>query len=173
MVEMNGESDVPSATVWLRLTPLGIWCANVLLRMAGAITPVIGELAQADVATLIEGLSGYGESAYRAELRAWCREHGPAAARELAGYARAAPGFDQRLFAFIGLREAGPTAEAEVRSMLADSELRPFAQLWLTGQRLEDPSFSTPPRPGCCWPRSWLQSSRRPVPTRWLSCWSR
>jgi hypothetical protein len=121
---MNGESDVPSATVWLRLTPLGIWCANVLLRMAGAITPVIGELAQADVATLIEGLSGYGESAYRAELRAWCREHGPAAARELAGYARAAPGFDQRLFAFIGLREAGPTAEAEVRSMLADSELR-------------------------------------------------
>ena len=156
MVEVSDESGAqvtevylsPLAEVWLRLTPLGSWCANVLLRTAGAVAPVIGELAEADVATLIEGLSGYGERAYRAELRAWCLEHGPGAVRELAGYARAAPGFHQRLRAFAGLREAGPAAEAEVRSMLADSELRPYAQLWLTGQGLEGPSFLDPDSAG-------------------------
>jgi hypothetical protein len=131
-----------------RLTPLGRSWANVLLRESGAVAPVIGELAEADAATLIEGLSGYGEWAYQAELRTWCREHGPEAAQELADYARAAPGFEQRLRAFIGLREAGPAAEAEVRSMLADSDLRPYAQLWLTGQGLEDPSFLEPASAG-------------------------
>jgi hypothetical protein len=86
----------------LRLTPLGTWRANLLLRAAGAVAPVIGELAGADAATLIEEMSGYDEWAYRAELRAWCRERGPGATRELAGYVRAAPGFEQRLLAFAG-----------------------------------------------------------------------
>jgi hypothetical protein len=121
-----------------RLTPLGTWWANVLLRASGAVAPVIGEFAGTDAPVLIEGISGYDEWAYRAELRAWCRERGPGAARELAGYVRAAPGFEQRLLAFAGLREAGPAAEEEVRAMLADPELRPYARLWLVEQGLED-----------------------------------
>ena len=129
-----------------RLTPLGTWWTNVVLRAAGAVAPVIGELADADAdaATLIEGMSGYDQWAYRAELRAWCRERGPGAAQELAGYVRAAPGFEQRLLAFAGLREAGPAAEEEVRAMVADPALRPYAQLWLVERGLEDAASLEP-----------------------------
>lgn len=66
------------------------------------------------------------------ELRAWCRKHGAGAARELASYARGACEADRRLLAILGLREAGPAGEAEVRSMLTDPELQPYARLWLT-----------------------------------------
>jgi hypothetical protein len=164
MVELGGGSDVGPAVVAVdpelegsadtylsslaevpsRLTPLGTWWTNVVLRAAGATAPVIGELAGADTATLIEGVSGYDEWAYRAELRAWCHEHGAGAARELAGAVRAAPGFEQRLLAFAGLREAGPAAEEEVRAMLADPALRPHAQLWLVEQGLEDAASLEP-----------------------------
>jgi hypothetical protein len=55
-----------------------------------------------------------------------------------ADYLRTAPDIEQRLLAFVGLSEAGPAAETEVRSMLADPELRPYARLWLVGRGLED-----------------------------------
>jgi hypothetical protein len=45
----------------VRLTPLGTWWTNVRLRAAGAVAPVIGELAGADAATLIERVSGYDQ----------------------------------------------------------------------------------------------------------------
>jgi hypothetical protein len=122
----------------LRLTSLGTWQANVLLRAAGAVAPVIGELAGADAAALIEGVAGYDEDACRAELRAWCRERGDAASRELAAYVRAASGFEQRMLAFAALSEAGPAAEVEVRPMLADPSLRPHAQHWLVDNGFED-----------------------------------
>jgi len=122
----------------LRLTPLGTWRANVLLRALGAVVPVVGELAGEDAAALITGVAGYDERAYRAELRAWCAERGDAAARELAGYIRAASGFEQRMLAFAGLQEAGPAAEAEARAMLPDAALRPHAQLWLVENGFED-----------------------------------
>jgi hypothetical protein len=71
MVELGGGSDAELAGVTVelepgspadayvsllaelpsRLTPLGTWWANVLLRQAGAVAPVIGELAAADAAT--------------------------------------------------------------------------------------------------------------------------
>jgi hypothetical protein len=41
----------------VRLIPLGTWWTNLLLRQAGAVAPVIGELASADAARLIEGVS--------------------------------------------------------------------------------------------------------------------
>jgi Plasmid pRiA4b ORF-3-like protein len=122
----------------LRLTPLGTWRANVLLCAVGAVAPVIGELAGKDAAALIEGVAGYDERAYRAELRAWCEERGDTAARELADYVRAAPGLEQRMLAFAGLREAGPAAEAQARGMLGDPSLRPQAQMWLVENGFED-----------------------------------
>jgi hypothetical protein len=122
----------------LQLTPLGVWQANLLLRAAGAVAPVIGELADRDAAALIEGVADYDEQACRAELRAWCRERGDAAAGELADYVRTAQGFEQRMMAFAVLDEAGPAAEAEVRAMLADADLGPLAQIWLVQRGLED-----------------------------------
>jgi hypothetical protein len=122
----------------VRLTPLGYWQANVLLRAAGAVAPVIGELAGRDAAAVIEGVAGYDEQACRAELRAWCQERGDAAAGELADYVRTAPGFEQRMLAFAALEEAGPAGEAEVRALLADPALQPLAQMWLVQRGLED-----------------------------------
>jgi hypothetical protein len=74
-------------------------------------------------------------------------------AKELAGDVRAAPGFEQRLLAFAGLREAGPAAEEEVRAMVADPALRPSARLWLVEQGLEDAASLEP------------ASARVPIPT--------
>jgi hypothetical protein len=160
------------AELTVRLTPLGTWWTNVLLRQAGAVAPVIGELASADPATLIEGVSGYDERALRAELRAWCRERGAGAARELADYLRTAPDLEQRLLALVGLSEAGPAAEAEVRSMLADPELRPLARIWLAGRGVEDAASLDPASARCRWPRSWPRSCATPAPPGWLSTWS-
>ena len=41
MIDSSLLAEQPS-----RLTPLGTWWANVLLRAAGAVAPVIGELAE-------------------------------------------------------------------------------------------------------------------------------
>jgi hypothetical protein len=90
-----------------------------------------GELADADAATLIEKVSGYDPWSCRAELRAWCRKHGAEAAQELASYARGACEIDRRVLAIVGLLEAGPAGEAELRSMLTDPELQAYARLWL------------------------------------------
>jgi hypothetical protein len=75
MVELGGGSDAelvgvavdlepgsPATDAYLslpaeqpsRLTPLGTWWANGLLRQAGAVAPVIGELAAADAATPVQ-----------------------------------------------------------------------------------------------------------------------
>jgi hypothetical protein len=82
-------------------------------------------------ATLIERVSGYDVWSCRAELRAWCRKHGADAAHELASYARGACEIDRHVLATVGLLEAGPAGEAELRSMLTDPELQLDARLWL------------------------------------------
>jgi Plasmid pRiA4b ORF-3-like protein len=124
--------------VLLRLTPLGIWRTNILLRAAGADAPVIGVLAGNDVEALIDGVSDYDEAACRAELRVWCLERGAAAAGELAAYARATSTFERRMMVFTALEEAGTAAEAEVRAMLSDPTLRPYAQMWLVQNGFQD-----------------------------------
>jgi hypothetical protein len=146
VVTAAGEASGGSANAYLsslaglplRLTPLGVWQANLLLRAAGVVAPVIGELSGKGAAALIEGVSGYDEQAYRAELRAWCHERGDAAAGELADYVRTAQGFEQRMLAFAALQEVGPAAEAEVRGMLGDANLGPLARMWLVQRGLED-----------------------------------
>ncbi len=122
----------------LRLTPLGVWQVNVLLRAAGAVAPVIGELSGKDAAAVIEVVTGYDEQACRAELRAWCHSRGGSAAGELADYVRAAPRFEERMLAFAALEEAGPAAEAQVRAMVDDPDIGPLAQMWLVQRGLED-----------------------------------
>lgn len=90
VVTVDPESDRPAdaylssvGEVTVRLTPLGTWWANVLLRAAGAVAPVIGE-------------------------------------------------------------PAGTDAQAEVRSLLADPELRPSDRLRLVGRGPEDPASLDP-----------------------------
>jgi hypothetical protein len=122
----------------LRLTPLGTWRTNILLRAAGADAPVIGDLAGRDLEALIVGVADYDEAACRAELRTWCRERGAAAVGELAAYARATSQFERRMMAFTALEEAGTAAETEVRGMLSDPTLRPYAQMWLVQNGFED-----------------------------------
>src|SRR6266511_1093189 len=129
------------------LTPLGLWKTNVLLNAAGADAPVIGDLAGADVEALIDGVASYDEDACRAELRAWGQRRGGAAARELAAYARATPRFERQMLALVGLEEAGPAAEAEVRTMLEDEALRPQAQMWLVRNGFEDRDSVDPAAP--------------------------
>lgn len=124
--------------VRLRLTPLGIWRTNVLLRALGADAPVIGDLAGKDLEALIDGVADYDEADCRAELRVWCRERGTAAAGELAAYARATSAFERRMMAFTALEEAGTAAETEVRALLGDATLRPHAQMWLLQNGFDD-----------------------------------
>ncbi len=131
----------------LQLTPLGVWRSNVLLCAAGVDAPVIGDLTDADVEPLIEGVVSYDEEACRAELRAWSQRRGDDAARELAAYARTTPGFERQMLALVGLEEAGPAAEAEVRAMLDDEALRPQAQMWLVRNGHEDSASLDPVAP--------------------------
>jgi hypothetical protein len=133
-----GEDEVGGGHARVRLTPLGFWKTNVLLRAAGAEAPAIGDLAGEGLEALLDGVAGYDEAACRAELRAWCQERGGDAVRELAAYARTASSFERQMMAFVALEEAGPAAEAEVRAMLDDRALRPQAQMWLVQKGLED-----------------------------------
>jgi hypothetical protein len=144
-LEEMGALEDPDGTV--RLTRLGVWRGNILLRAAGAEAPVIGELADANVDTLIMGVVGYDEEDCRAELRAWCERHGAVAARMLAVYARRTPQFERQMLALVGLEEAGPEAEVEVREMLDDEALRPQAQMWLVRNGYEDRASLDPAAP--------------------------
>jgi hypothetical protein len=112
--------------------------------MTGARPRGADRLRGKDAAAVIQGVTGYDEQAYRAELRAWRHERGDAAAGELADYVRATLGFKERMLALAALEEAGPAAEAEVRAMLTDADLRPLAQMWLVQRGLEDESSLEP-----------------------------
>ncbi len=144
--EMGAVEDAVSGEgqAGLRLTPLGTWRTNVLLRAAGADAPAISDLADAEIEALIDGVAGYDEEACRAELRGWCEARGDDAVRQLAAYARSVPEFERRMMAFTALEEAGPAAEAEVRPMLDDPKLRPLAEMWLVRKGLVDPRSLDP-----------------------------
>jgi hypothetical protein len=71
---LSSPAEVPS-----RLTPLGIWWTNVVLRAAGAVGPVVGELAGADTATLEVSLDPVSTRVLMAEtLASVLRDAGPA-----------------------------------------------------------------------------------------------
>jgi hypothetical protein len=136
--EMGMVEGIGGGRGGLRLTPLGVWRTNALLRAAGCDAPAIGDLTDKPVQALLEGVAAYDDEARQAELRAWCRARSEDAAGELAAYARSASGFEWRMAAFAALEEAGPAAEAQVRVLLDDPELRPMAQMWLVRKGLAD-----------------------------------
>jgi hypothetical protein len=124
--------------VRFRLTPLGAWGTNRLLREHGVDAPVVGDLAAEDAATLLDRCGDYDEESCQAELAAWCAARGPAAATELAAFVRSSDDPAARMLAFAALDLTGPDGVDEVRRLREDERLRPYATMWLVEHGLED-----------------------------------
>ncbi|MGH3166767.1 MAG: hypothetical protein ACRDN0_12870 [Trebonia sp.] len=69
--------ELPSAPRYrMRLTPLGRYGIRNLLAGQGHAVPVAGELAAADAAVLLDGLSVYDQDSLSVELTGWIAERG-------------------------------------------------------------------------------------------------
>jgi hypothetical protein len=118
--------------VGFRLTALGTWGANRLLRDLGVDAPVIGDLAAADSATLLARCADYNEADCQAEFEGWCEARGgKAAAAELAGLLAVNDDLGTRMLGFQALGSAGPAGVEAVRSLRDNPQLRPYAIMWL------------------------------------------
>ena len=118
----------------VRLTPLGLYGLRERLLEAGAHVPVLGDLADAPAADLLDALPGYPVPALRAEAAGWAEGREPdSAARELlaAGLGSDAEGPGRRLACREVLELLGPDAEPAVREALAEPELAGLARSWL------------------------------------------
>jgi len=134
-----------ASTAGLRLTPLGTWATNRILRADGADAPVVGELADADAATLLERCAGYDEASCQAEIAAWCAARGPAAAAEqLAAFARTTDDVESWVLALTALDAAGPAGVEAVQGLRAEPGLGPLATMWLLDHGLADPDDLDP-----------------------------
>jgi hypothetical protein len=125
----------------MSLTPLGLWATNRRLRELGEVAPVVGEHVGSGAPELLAACAEMPLEIAEREMRSWIDARPGTAASELAEAARSGP---LRMLALHALGLAGPGAEAEVRAMLDDAELRPHAQLWLVQHGFESPS-SLPP----------------------------
>ncbi|MEU9668238.1 hypothetical protein AB0E25_22055 [Streptomyces bobili] len=119
----------------VRLTPLGLYGLRSRLLEAGFGAPAVGDLADKGADALLDGSSGYGPLAARAETEQWLDRREPlAAARELLAAAR---GSDEgaplrRLRCQQALSLVGAQAEPAVRDVLDDPELGGLARVWLS-----------------------------------------
>ncbi|MFM9634184.1 MULTISPECIES: hypothetical protein [Streptomyces] len=119
----------------VRLTPLGLYGLRSRLLEAGFGAPAVGDLVDKGADTLLDGSSGYGPLAARAETEQWLDRREPlAAARELLAAAR---GSDEgaplrRLRCQQALSLVGAQAEPAVRDVLDDPELGGLARVWLS-----------------------------------------
>ncbi|MGW7131350.1 hypothetical protein ACWGIA_23860 [Streptomyces bobili] len=119
----------------VRLTPLGLYGLRSRLLEAGFGAPAVGDLVDKGADTLLDGSSGYGPLAARAETEQWLDRREPlAAARELLAAAR---GSDEgaplrRLRCQQALSLVGAQAEPAVRNVLDDPELGGLARVWLS-----------------------------------------
>jgi hypothetical protein len=121
-----------------RLTPLGLWGANRLLRGLGVDAPAVGDLADADVATLLGQVADFDTETCQEELRTWCEARGAeVAAAELVAFLRRTDEPQARMFGFTALGEAGDAGVDAVRTLRGDPELDPYATLWLVDRGLE------------------------------------
>ncbi|USQ87620.1 hypothetical protein NFX46_30195 [Streptomyces phaeoluteigriseus] len=128
------ETDV-SRYGMVRLTPLGLYGLRARLLEAGFGAPAVGDLVDKGADALLDGSSGYGPLAARAETQQWLDRREPlAAARELLAAAR---GSDEgaplrRLRCQQALSLVGAQAEPAVRDVLDDPELGGLARVWLS-----------------------------------------
>ncbi|MEV5493240.1 hypothetical protein AB0L47_35590 [Streptomyces bobili] len=119
----------------VRLTPLGLYGLRARLLEAGFGAPAVGDLVDKGADALLDGSSGYGPLAARAETEQWLDRREPlAAARELLAAAR---GSDEgaplrRLRCQQALSLVGAQAEPAVRNVLDDPELGGLARVWLS-----------------------------------------
>ncbi|WP_078594644.1 hypothetical protein [Streptomyces sp. NRRL S-920] len=121
------------------LTPLGSWAVWVKLeQICVAAQSPAGHIEQS-AEDMLRGCARLRPNAARAEYRAWlaARPVGSAVTDLLT----AARGQDALLrgLAFEALRVVGAPAEAEVRAVLDEASLRPYALLWLAEQEGADP----------------------------------
>ncbi|MFG3424708.1 hypothetical protein [Streptomyces californicus] len=121
------------------LTPLGNWAVWVKLeQICVAAQSPAGNIEQS-AADMLLGCARLTPGPARDEYRAWlaARTVGSAVAELLA----VARGQDALLrgLAFEALRVVGAPAEPEVRAVLAESSLRPYALLWLAEYEGNDP----------------------------------
>jgi hypothetical protein len=132
---LGGEEMLDTA---FRLTPLGLWGANRLLRGLGVDAPVVGDLADADVPTLLARCADLDPETCQEELRAWCDARGAdVAAAELVAFLRRTDEPQARMLGFTALGAAGDAGVDAVRALQDDPELRPYATLWLVDRGLE------------------------------------
>jgi hypothetical protein len=121
-----------------RLTPLGLWGANRLLRGLGVDAPAVGDLVDADVATLLGQVADFDTEACQEELRTWCEARGAeVAAAELAAFLLRTDEPQARMLGFTALGAAGDAGVDAVRALRGDPELDPYATLWLVDRGLE------------------------------------
>ncbi|MFF5337525.1 hypothetical protein [Streptomyces sp. NPDC013181] len=121
------------------LTPLGNWAVWVKLeQICVAAQSPAGNIEQA-AADMLLGCARLTPGPARAEYRAWlaARPVGSAVA-ELLDVARGEDALLRGL-AFEALRVVGAPAEPEVRAVLTDPPLRPYALLWLAEYDGKDP----------------------------------
>ncbi|MFE0177005.1 hypothetical protein ACFWZ2_32340 [Streptomyces sp. NPDC059002] len=121
------------------LTPLGSWAVWVKLeQICVAAQSPAGHIEQS-AEDMLRGCARLRPNAARAEYRAWlaARPVGSAVTDLLT----AARGEDALLrgLAFEALRVVGAPAEAEVRAVVDEASLRPYALLWLAEQEGADP----------------------------------
>ncbi|HYT26090.1 MAG TPA: hypothetical protein VEP73_06380 [Actinomycetota bacterium] len=142
--EDGDDEEAVAPATRLQLAPLGTWAANRILRAEGADAPVVGDLASADAATLLERCATYDEESCKAEMAAWCEARGPAvAAEQLAAFARTAD-HEGRMLALTALDAAGPAGVEAVQALREEPGLRPLATMWLLDHGLADPGDLDP-----------------------------
>ncbi|MGE6733629.1 hypothetical protein [Streptomyces sp. NPDC059900] len=121
------------------LTPLGSWAVWVKLeQICVAAQSPAGNIEQS-AEDMLRGCARLRPNAARSEYRAWlaARPVGSAVTELL----DAARGEDALLrgLAFEALRVVGAPAEAEVRAVVDETSLRPYALIWLAEQEGADP----------------------------------
>ncbi|HEV8162904.1 MAG TPA: hypothetical protein VGR74_00330, partial [Actinomycetota bacterium] len=132
---LGGEKMLDTA---FRLTPLGRWGANRLLRGLGVDAPAVGDLADADVATLLSRCADFDHESCLEELRAWCEARdAQVAAAELVAFLRRTDEPQARMLGFTALGVAGAAGVDAVRSLQGDPQLDHYATLWLVDRGLE------------------------------------
>ncbi|MFD0314153.1 hypothetical protein [Streptomyces flavalbus] len=121
------------------LTPLGSWAVWVKLEQICVAAQSPAGNIEASAEEMLRGCAQLRPNAARAEYRAWL------AARTVGGAVTelldAARGEDALLrgLAFEALRVVGAPAEPEVRAVLDEPTLRPYALLWLAEHDGTDP----------------------------------